>query len=89
MVEPAAVGPVRADAGAACGVDPARAAPEATDLAGQTWVPERVLDAYGDVAEAGEVAGVDGADLADGARDRAAGRACRPGFMPVPNARWR
>ncbi|MCU0801286.1 MAG: DUF4159 domain-containing protein [Rhodobacteraceae bacterium] len=40
------------------------AAPEAADLAGQIWVPELVIDAYGEPADAGEVAGVDGADLA-------------------------
>lgn len=41
---------------------PAR--PEAADLAGQTWVPEVVLDAYGQAADAGEVAGVEGEALA-------------------------
>ena len=40
------------------------AAPTAEDLAGQTLVPEVVLDAYGETREAGEVAGVDGAALA-------------------------
>ncbi|KAF0175323.1 MAG: hypothetical protein FD162_626 [Rhodobacteraceae bacterium] len=40
------------------------AQPEAKDLAGQTWVPERTLDAYGNGSDAGEVAGVAGADLA-------------------------
>ncbi|MGV8951104.1 MAG: DUF4159 domain-containing protein [Cypionkella sp.] len=40
------------------------AQPEAKDLAGQTWVPEKVLDAYGAESNAGEVAGVEGADLA-------------------------
>ena len=42
------------------------AAPTAEDLAGQTWVPEVVLDAYGEAKDAGEVAGVEGATLADG-----------------------
>ncbi len=42
------------------------AAPTAEDLAGQTWVPEVVLNAYGEAMDAGEVAGVDGAILADG-----------------------
>jgi Domain of unknown function (DUF4159)/Aerotolerance regulator N-terminal len=42
------------------------AAPTAEDLAGQTWVPEVVLNAYGEAMDAGEVAGVDGAVLADG-----------------------
>ncbi len=40
------------------------AQPGAADLAGQTWAPERVLDAFGVEANAGEVAGVAGADLA-------------------------
>ncbi|MBU9697079.1 DUF4159 domain-containing protein [Rhodobacteraceae bacterium HSP-20] len=39
--------------------------PEAGDLEGQVWVPEVVLDAYGVPADAGEVAGVAGAALAD------------------------
>jgi hypothetical protein len=42
------------------------AAPTVEDLAGQTWVPEVVLNAYGEAMDAGEVAGVDGALLADG-----------------------
>jgi hypothetical protein len=41
-------------------------APTAADLAGQTWVPEVVLDAFGVARDAGEVAGVDGAALAEG-----------------------
>jgi hypothetical protein len=40
------------------------AEPEAKDLAGQTWVPDRVLDAYGAESNAAEVAGVEGSDLA-------------------------
>ncbi len=40
------------------------ALPEAEDLAGQTWVPEVVLDAYGQLTDAGEVAGVAGEALA-------------------------
>ena len=40
------------------------AAPTADDLAGQTLVPEMVLDAYGEAMDAGEVAGVAGAALA-------------------------
>ncbi len=42
------------------------AAPDAAELAGQTWVPEAVLDAFGAVADAGEVAGVPGEALAAG-----------------------
>jgi hypothetical protein len=45
------------------------AAPEAGDLLGQIWVPEAVLDAYGTVADAGEVAGVAGEVLAEGIGD--------------------
>ena len=40
------------------------ATPEATDLAGQTWVPEVVLDAYGQTSDAGELPGVEGEVLA-------------------------
>lgn len=40
------------------------ATPEATDLAGQTWVPEVVLDAYGQTSDAGELPGVEGEALA-------------------------
>lgn len=36
------------------------------DLAGLTWVPERLLDAWGGLGEAGETAGVAGASLAAG-----------------------
>ncbi|MCA3437544.1 MAG: DUF4159 domain-containing protein [Rhodobacter sp.] len=42
------------------------ATPGAGDLAGQTWVPAAVLDAYGTVAQAGDVAGVAGEVLAQG-----------------------
>lgn len=45
------------------------ATPEADDLAGQIWVPERVLDAYGQALDAGETAGVEGADLAVALQD--------------------
>lgn len=41
-----------------------RAAPERGDLAGATWVAERVLDGFGDLADAGSVAGVPGDRLA-------------------------
>lgn len=40
------------------------ATPKAEDLAGQIWVPERVLDAYGQAVDAGETAGVQGSELA-------------------------
>lgn len=42
------------------------AQPEAKDLAGLTWVPEKVMDAFGVETNAGEVAGVEGAALAAG-----------------------
>lgn len=41
------------------------ATPGAEDLAGQVWVPEVVLDAYGVQAEAGEMSGVEGTALAE------------------------
>jgi hypothetical protein len=53
--------------------------PEAADLEGQVWVPEVLLDAYGAEAEAGEVAGVEGADLA-GALFTGPGPELRPGL---------
>ncbi len=40
------------------------ASPDAADLVGQVWVPELLIDAYGEASDAGEVAGVEGADLA-------------------------
>ncbi|MFM7445655.1 MAG: BatA domain-containing protein, partial [Tabrizicola sp.] len=40
------------------------ATPGATDLVGQTWVPEVVLDAYGQTSDAGELPGVEGEALA-------------------------
>jgi hypothetical protein len=40
------------------------AAPGSADLAGQTWVPEVILDAYGQSSDAGEMPGVEGEALA-------------------------
>ncbi|MFN4130626.1 MAG: DUF4159 domain-containing protein, partial [Paracoccaceae bacterium] len=40
------------------------AAPEAADLVGQTWVPQVVLDAYGQVQDAGDLPGQPGETLA-------------------------
>ncbi|NJM83772.1 MAG: DUF4159 domain-containing protein [Tabrizicola sp.] len=40
------------------------ALPGAEDLAGQIWVPELLLDAYGQTGDAGEVAGIEGERLA-------------------------
>ncbi|NGM43988.1 DUF4159 domain-containing protein [Rhodobacter sp. SGA-6-6] len=45
------------------------AMPEAGDLEGQTWVPEEVLDAWGAARDAGEVAGVEGAVLAQALKE--------------------
>ena len=45
------------------------ALPELADLAGQVWVPERVIDAFGAGASADAVAGVDGALLAAALQD--------------------
>ncbi|PTX54738.1 putative membrane protein (TIGR02226 family) [Litoreibacter ponti] len=38
----------------------------AEDLAGTTWVPEDILDAFGTVRDAGNLAGIAGEDLAEG-----------------------
>ena len=40
------------------------AAPGTEDLAGQTWVPEVVLDAFGQTSDAGDLPGVEGEALA-------------------------
>ena len=40
------------------------AAPDAADLAGQTWVPQTILDAYGQPQDAGEMPGQPGEVLA-------------------------
>ena len=45
------------------------ALPELADLAGQTWVPERVLDGFGKELRADDVAGVAGEVLAKGLQD--------------------
>ncbi|HEX9857668.1 MAG TPA: DUF4159 domain-containing protein, partial [Paracoccaceae bacterium] len=50
------------------------AQPAAQDLAGQIWVPEVVLDAFGQASEADGMAGVAGEDLAKG----------RPGIRLLP-----
>lgn len=42
------------------------AAPEAKDLLGQTWVAQDVLDGFGQIGDAGEMAGVPGEALAGG-----------------------
>ena len=43
--------------------------PGASDLLGQTWVPERVLDGYGTATDASELAGVSGAELTQALRN--------------------
>ncbi len=53
--------------------------PEAADLAGQVWVPETLLDAYGQAVDAGEVAGVEGVTLAQ-AMTAGPGPALPPGL---------
>ncbi|TMV91367.1 DUF4159 domain-containing protein [Thioclava sp. BHET1] len=50
-------------------------APEVADLAGQTWVAQKLLDGFGQLRDAGDVAGVAGADLAKAEP----GPAIRPG----------
>ncbi len=55
------------------------ALPELADLAGQTWVPKRLLDAYGSEAKADAVAGVAGKDLAAALQD-GPGPALPPGL---------
>ncbi|GAA6188232.1 DUF4159 domain-containing protein [Litorivita sp. NS0012-18] len=54
----------------------AMAAPQAETLAGSTWQPVQVLDAFGRIAAAGTLAGVDGADL----MQAPLGRDLRPGL---------
>jgi hypothetical protein len=45
------------------------ATPKAEDLAGQIWVPQQVMDAYGQAVNAGETAGVEGTALAAALKD--------------------
>jgi Domain of unknown function (DUF4159)/Aerotolerance regulator N-terminal len=45
------------------------ALPEAEDLAGQTWSPEVVLDAFGQLSDAGELPGAEGEALAGAIAD--------------------
>ena len=56
-------------------VSSAATSPEPGDLAGTTWTPQRVMDGYGILSDAGNLPGVDGEDLVGGA----AGPALRPG----------
>jgi hypothetical protein len=56
------------------------AAPDAADLAGQTWAPQVALDAFGRLNDAGEVAGVDGETLADALSTTGPSAALPPGL---------
>ncbi|SEM77439.1 N-terminal double-transmembrane domain-containing protein [Pseudorhodobacter antarcticus] len=56
------------------------AAPDAADLAGQTWVPQVALDAFGRLNDAGEVAGVDGQTLATALSTTGPSAALPPGL---------
>ena len=49
---------------------------DAQDLQGTTWTPLRIMDGFGQLKDAGNLPGVDGADLASAA----AGPALRPGI---------
>jgi hypothetical protein len=49
---------------------------EAQDLQGTTWTPLRIMDGFGQLKDAGNLPGVDGADLASAA----AGSALQPGI---------
>ncbi|MGJ8626903.1 MAG: DUF4159 domain-containing protein [Sulfitobacter sp.] len=57
-------------------VSSASASPDAGDLAGTTWTPLRVMDGYGVLSDAGNLAGVDGPDLISAP----AGPLIRPGI---------
>lgn len=54
-------------------------APDAADLAGQVWVPETLLDAYGQAQDAGDLPGAQGEALA-AALTRGAGPDLPPGL---------
>ncbi|MDF1871521.1 DUF4159 domain-containing protein [Vannielia sp.] len=57
------------------------ATPEAKELEGTVWTPERVLDGFGLVQDAGTLPGVEGADLAAAlAGERPIGPDLRPGL---------
>lgn len=57
-------------------VSSASASPDAEDLVGTTWTPLRVMDGYGTLSDAGNLPGVDGADLVAAA----AGPMVQPGI---------
>jgi hypothetical protein len=58
------------------------ARPEPADLAGTVWTAERVLDAFGTLGEAGDLAGVPGERLADALADAPAGAQVGPEMPP-------
>lgn len=64
-------------------VSSASAAPKAKDLAGTTWTPLRVMDGYGALFDAGNLPGVDGADLVAAP----AGPTLRPGVYGSGDSR--
>jgi hypothetical protein len=57
-------------------VSSSSASPEAGDLEGTTWTPQRVMDGYGALSDAGNLPGVDGPALVDAP----AGPAMQPGI---------
>ncbi len=62
-------------------------APAAGDLAGETWVPAALIDAFGTVAEAGQMAGVPGTALALAVAAGRPGPATPPGLYAVGDRR--
>ena len=62
------------------------ALPEASELQGQTWVAERLLDARGQEVRADAMAGVEGAALAE-ALQKGPGAALPPGLYAGPERR--
>jgi hypothetical protein len=61
--------------------------PGAAELAGATWVPVSVIDAFGEVAEAGRMAGVPGETLAAALRDGRPGPEVPPGLYEAGDRR--
>lgn len=64
-------------------VSSASATPDAGDLEGTTWTPLRVMDGYGTLSDAGNLSGVDGADLITAP----AGPALQPGIYGTGDRR--
>ncbi len=57
-------------------VSSASASPDASELEGTTWTPQRIMDGYGVLSDAGNLPGVDGGDLISAP----AGPTLRPGI---------